>query len=186
MSADLRVADRAHRKSSGPLAELLHQWKVVDVVDGSLGPGEGGLRGQGVVDGKRNLARAYGPGEPLLVELPGIELGAEKRVTFGKSRSCLREMTRNDGERPAETREMLTPSTRRFQDFYSAETLEPQRRGMADSRTPAKQENSVTADSDMQRRTKEANRLPPNSKASTCRREPQEFRSERSTALELG
>ena len=75
MSADLRVADRAHRKSSGALAELLH-WEVVNVVDESLGPGEGGVRGQGVVDGKRNLARAYGPGEPLLVELPGIELGA--------------------------------------------------------------------------------------------------------------
>jgi len=44
MSADLRAAERAHRKSSGVLAELLHQWEVVNVVDENLAPGEGGLR----------------------------------------------------------------------------------------------------------------------------------------------
>ena len=52
ISDDLRVTDRAHRKSSGALAELLRLWEVVNVVDESLGPGEGGLRGNGVVDGK--------------------------------------------------------------------------------------------------------------------------------------
>ena len=39
MSADLRVADRAHRKSSGVLAELLHLWEVINVVDENLDPG---------------------------------------------------------------------------------------------------------------------------------------------------
>jgi len=48
MAADLRVADRAHRKSSGVLAELIHLSEVVNVVDENLGPGEGGLRRPGV------------------------------------------------------------------------------------------------------------------------------------------
>ena len=85
MSADLRVADRAHRKSSGVLAELLHLWEVVNAIDENLAPGEGGLRRPGVVNGKRNFARAYGPGEPLLVELPGIEPGAEILLTCGNT-----------------------------------------------------------------------------------------------------
>ena len=83
MSADLRVADCAHRKSSGLLAELLHQWEVVNVVDENLAPAEGGLRGPSVVDGKGNLARAYGPGGPVLVELPAIEPAAELPLICG-------------------------------------------------------------------------------------------------------
>jgi len=82
MSADLRGADRAHRKSSGVLAELLRLWEVVNVVDENLTPGEGGLRRPSVVDGKGNLARAYGPGEPLLVELPGIESLADQAICW--------------------------------------------------------------------------------------------------------
>ncbi|MET0995708.1 MAG: hypothetical protein ABWY20_17230, partial [Mycobacterium sp.] len=81
------------------LAELLHLREVVNAVDENLGAGEGGLRGQEVVDGKRNLARAYGPVEPLLVELPGIELGADIRLTCGNIENRYarpRETTRED------------------------------------------------------------------------------------------
>ena len=91
VSADLRGADRAHRKSSGVLAELLHQWEVVNVVDENLAQGEGGLRWPSVVDGKGNLARAYGPGGPVLlelpVELPGIETGTESSLNCGNTES---------------------------------------------------------------------------------------------------
>ncbi len=84
-----------------------------------------------------------------------------------KHRESLRETTRNDAGRPANTPEMLMASTRPLPGFDRASTWSPQRRGMADSQTPAKQENSVTTESDVQRRTKEANRLPSeNSKAS--------------------
>ena len=53
----------------------------------------------GVVDGKRNLARAYGPVQPALAELPGIELGTEIALSCGNADSGYakqREMTRND------------------------------------------------------------------------------------------
>ena len=42
-SADLRVADRAHRKSSGALADTPPPVGVVNVVDENLTTGEGGL-----------------------------------------------------------------------------------------------------------------------------------------------
>ena len=66
------------------LAELLHLWEVVNVMDENLAPAEGGLRRPGVVDGKV-APRAYGPGELLLVELPGIELGTDISLTCGNN-----------------------------------------------------------------------------------------------------
>jgi hypothetical protein len=69
------------------LAELLHQWEVVNVVvDENLALAEGGLRRPSVVDGKGNLARAYGPGGPVLVELPGIETRPKNRRELAKHR----------------------------------------------------------------------------------------------------
>jgi hypothetical protein len=99
MSANLRVADRAHRKSSRVLAELLHLWEVVNVVDENLGPGEGGLRRPRVVDGKETWPGLMAVASPLSVELPGIELGTKTGVTCRNADSgCAkqRETTRND------------------------------------------------------------------------------------------
>lgn len=77
MSADLGIADRAHRKSSGALAELLHLWEVVNVVDENAAQVKAACDGQAWLMGKQTWPGLIGPGEPLLVELPRIETGAE-------------------------------------------------------------------------------------------------------------
>jgi hypothetical protein len=51
-SADLRVADRAHRQSSGVLAELLHQWEVANVIDENLAQVKAACDGQVWLMGK--------------------------------------------------------------------------------------------------------------------------------------
>ena len=73
MSADLAYLIALIESPQVLLAELLHLWEVVNLVDENLGPGEGGLRQPAFFAHRKSLATAYGPGEPPLVELPGIE-----------------------------------------------------------------------------------------------------------------
>lgn len=136
MSASLRSAlprhadrtrhiRRTHRKSSDALAELLHLWEVVNVVDEKLGPGEGSLRRPGVVDGKEAWPGLMTPGEALLVELPGIETGAEIALTCKNTAlddAKVRETTRDDLRN---TRKALMASTLAANLSQGATTVAP-------------------------------------------------------------